>query len=210
MIKIQPIVREIVMRELEAYFALTNGYMNMSSYAHGIKPKVEMLTKKQVTITSLVVSLSRLRKEFKKARPLIHDVPIKNITTKLPLSEMVYENSNKLIKELESLHRDIAVSQDDFFTITIGTKEVDIMCSSNIESKILKHFKVKPKIVNHNLAGIGISFGAEVFGTPNVFFSLLSVTARARVNIEEIVSTPTEITFIVHEKDFARTVSLFS
>jgi len=97
MIKIQPIVREIVMRELEAYFALTNNYMNMSSYAHRIRPMVEALTKKQVTITSLVVSLSRLRKEFKKEKPLIHDVAIRNITTKLPLSEIIYENSDKFI-----------------------------------------------------------------------------------------------------------------
>ena len=46
MIKIQPIVREIVMRELEAYFALTNNYMNMSSYAYRIRPMVEALTSK--------------------------------------------------------------------------------------------------------------------------------------------------------------------
>ena len=45
---------------------------------------------------------------------------------------------------------------------------------------------------------------------PNIFFSLLSITARARINIEELVSTPTELIFIVAEKDFARTVALFS
>lgn len=210
MIKIQPIVRDIVMRELEAYFALSNGYMNMSSYAHRIRPKVEMLTKKQVTITSLVVSLSRLRKEFKKEKPLIHDVVIKNITTKLPLSEIIYEKTNKFLEELESFHKNVLISQDDFFTINMGTKEIDIICSSSIESRILKHFKMKPKIVNHNLAAVGVSFGSEVFGTPNVFFSLLSVTARARINIEELVSTPTEFIFIVDEKDFGRTVALFS
>lgn len=198
------------MSELEAYFALSNGYMNMSSYAHRIKPKVEMLTKKQVTITSLVVSLSRLRKEIQKAKPLIHNVRITNITTKLPISEMVYENSERFIKELETLHKNISVSNEDFLTITRGMAEIDIICSSNIEKKILKHFKIKPKIINHNLAAVGVSFGSEVFGTPNVFFSLLSVTARARINIEELVSTPTEFIFIVHEKDFAKTVALFS
>lgn len=198
------------MGELEAYFALTNNYMNMSSYAYRIRPKVELLTKKQVTITSLVVSLSRLRKEFKKEKPLIHDVAIKNITTKLPLSEIAYENTDKFIKELESLHKNISVSQEDFFTITIGTTEIDIICSSNIENKVLKHFKIKPKIINHNLAAIGVSFGPEVFNTPNVFFSLLSVTARSRINIEELVSTPTEFIFIVAEKDFGKTVALFS
>src|SRR3989344_9673669 len=193
MIKIQQIVREIVLKELEAYFALTNGYMNMSSYAYQIRPRVETLTKKQVTIASLVVSLSRLRKEFKKEKPLIREVPITNISTKLPLTEIAYENSNKFVKELESLHKNISVSQEDFFTMTRGTHEIDIICSTNLENKILKHFKIKPKWVNHNFAAIGISYGPEVFGMPNIFFSLLSVTARARINIEELVSTPTEL-----------------
>lgn len=198
------------MNEVEAYFALTNGYMNMSSYAYRIRPKVQELTKKSVTIASLVVTLSRLRKEFKKQKPLIHDVVIKNITTKLPISEIIYENTVEFKKDLESLHKKIKVSQDDLFTTTIGTTELDIICSSNIEKKILQHFRSKPSLVNRNLAAIGVSFGNEVFGVPNVFFSLLSVTARARINLEELISTPTELIFIVAEKDFGKTVALFS
>jgi len=156
------------MGDLEAYTALTNGYMNMSSYAYHIRPRVESLAKKETTIASLVVSLSRLRKEFKKEKPLIHNVAIKNITTKLPLSEIAYGNSDKFIKELELLHKNISVSQDDFFTITIGTKEIDIICSSNMENKVLTHFKMKPKIINHNLAAVGVSFGG--FRHPECFF----------------------------------------
>jgi hypothetical protein len=210
MIKIQPIVRDIVLGEVEALFALTNGYMNMSSYAYQIRGRVETMTKKKITIASLVVSLSRLRKELKKEKPLIHEVSIANITTKLPLSEVVYENTSKFMEGLESLHKDILVSREDFFTTNMSTTEVDIICSSNLASKVLKHFKIKPKIVNHNLAAVGISFNPEVFGTPNTFFSLLAVTARAHINIEELVSTPTEFIFIVAEKDFGRTVALFS
>jgi len=210
MIKIQPVVRDIVLKEIEAYTALVEGYMNMSSYAHRIKPQVEKLTKKKLTVASLVVSLSRLRKEFKRERPLIQPVPLANITTKLPLSEIAYEKTAKLVGELESLNKNISVSGDDFFTVTMGTTEIDIMCSANLERKILKHFKAKPKILNHNLAAVGVSFDPVVFGTPNVFFSLLAVTARARINIEELISTPTELTFIVAEKDFGKTVALFS
>ena len=210
MIKIQPIVREIVLKEFEAYFALTNGYMNMSSYAYLIRPKVEFLSKKKITIASLVVSLSRLRKEFKKEKPLVREVPITNITTKLPLSEISYENTRGMIEKLELFHKNISVSAEDFFTTTRGTKEINIICSAHLESKILKHFKIKPKWINHNFAAIGISYGPEVFGMPNIFFSLLSVTARARINIEELISTPTEFIFIVAEKDFGRTVALFS
>ena len=92
----------------------------------------------------------------------------------------------------------------------MSTTEIDIICSSNLANKVLKHFKMKPKIINYNLAAVGISFSPKVFGVPNTFFSLLSVTARARINIEELVSTPTEFIFIVAEKDFGRTVALFS
>lgn len=210
MIKIHPIVREVLLGEMEALFALTNGYMNMSSYAHRIKPRVEEMTRKPVTITSLVVALSRLRKELKKEKPLIQDVPITNITTKLPLTELAYENTSEFIENLEALHKNINLSQDDFFTITMGTSEIDVICSANLENKILKYLKIKPKYINHNFAAVGISFDSKVFGMPNVFFSLLAVTARARINIEELISTPTELIFIVAEKDFAKTVELFS
>ena len=210
MIKIQPIVREIVLKELEAYIALTEGYMNMSSYAYRIRPVVENSAKKKVTITSLVVSLSRLKKEFKKQKPLIQDVVVKNIITRLPLTELVYENSNKFIEELGTLHKGVSLTREDFFVATVSINEMNIIVSSNLATKVVKHFKMKPKIVNNNFAAVGISLRVESFNTPNTFFSLLSILARARINIEELVSTSTELIFIIAEKDFSETVALFS
>lgn len=210
MIKIQPIVRGIVLGELEAYTSLTDGYMNMSSYAHRIRAQVEARAHKKATITSIVVSLSRLRKEFRKEKPLIQDVAITNITTKLPLTEIVYENTAASIGKLESFHKKVPLSREDFFTTTVGTTELNIICSSHLTPKVEKHFGTKPKLTVKNLAAVAISFDPERLNIPNTFFSLISVTARARINIAEIVSTYTELIFIVAEKDFSRTVGLFS
>src|SRR3989344_5482546 len=69
---------------------------------------------------------------------------------------------------------------------------------------------IKPKIVIEKLAAIGISFGPEQIDIPNTIFSLMSIPARARINILEIVSTYTELIFVVSEKDFPKTVGLFS
>ena len=210
MIKIQPTVKDLIMSEPEAYLSLTEGYMNMSSYAYRIRPSVESQTKKQVTIASLVVTLSRLKKEFKKEKPLIQDVVITNITTKLPLSEIVYENTDTSIKKLELLYKNISISRDDFFTTTIGTSELTIVCSSKIANNIEKYFAVVPKFVAHNLSSIGISFDQKQFTEPNTIFSLVAVLAKARINIIEIVSTYTELLFILKEKDFSEAVLLFS
>jgi galactitol-specific phosphotransferase system IIB component len=210
MIKIQPIVREIVLKELEAYIALTEGYMNMSSYAHRIRQTVEASAKKKVTITSLVVSLSRLKNEFKKQKPLIQDIVVKNIITRLPLTELVYENSSKFIEEMGTLYKEVSLTREDFFIATVSINEMNIIVSSNMANRVMKHFKAKPKIINNNFAAVGISLSDDSFNTPNTFFSLLSILARARINIEELVSTSTELIFIIAEKDFSETVTLFS
>jgi len=210
MIKIQPIVRSIILGEPEACFALTNGYMNMSSYAHQIRPKVENLAKKKVTITSLVVSLSRIRGEFKKEKPLAQEVTIRGITTKLPLSEMVYENTKNSIDKLESIHKHISISREDFFTTTLGTSELMIVCSSNIVDKIIKHFNEKPKLVVKELASVGVTFDSKHFNEPNIIYSLILVLAKSRINIVEIVSTYSELIFIISLKDFSKTVDLLS
>ncbi len=210
MIKVQPIVRDLVLCEIEAYYALAHGFMNMSSYAHRIRPQVEKYTKKKVTINSLVVALSRIRTELKKEKPLLQDVEITNITTKLPLTEIIFENTRTAVERLESFHKKVRVSRENFFTTTVNTAELNLVCSHDMESSVLKHFGGKPKFIARNLAAVGISFDAKHFHIPNTLFSLMSVVARARINIAEVVSSYTELTFIVAEKDFSNTVTLFS
>jgi hypothetical protein len=207
---IQSAAREIVLSDMDAYSALTNGYMNMSSYAEQIKPIVENLTFKQITTNALVVALSRLREELKSERPLTPEVFISNITTKLPLTEIIYENTETLIAKLETFHKKISLKREDFLTTTVGTTELNIVCSSNMKDVVLAHFGEKPKFIANNLAAVGVSFDQKYFSIPNTLFSLISVVAKARINIAEIVSTYTELIFVIEEKDFSQTVSLFS
>jgi hypothetical protein len=210
MIKIQSIVRDVVLSEPEASYALSQGFMNMSAYAERIRPEVETRARKSVTGTSLVVALSRIRGEITDVIALAPKVVIKNITTKLPLSELVYENTSASISRLESLHKKTRIPREDFFTVTTGTSEISIICSTNSVAAVLVHFDEKPKFLVHGLASVGVSFDSRYFSIPNVTFALLSVLARARINIAEVVSTYTELVFVVSEKDFAQTVTLLS
>ena len=210
MIKIQSIVREIVLEESEASYSLSNGFMNMSGYAKRIKTEVEKRAKKSVTRTSLVVALTRVRSELKKISTITPKVIINNITTKLPITEIVYENTDMTMTKLESLHKKIQIPREDLFTATVGTGEITIICSSHNIEKIKKHFCVKPKIVASGLSAVSVAFDSKYFKIPNVIFSLVFVLARAKVNIAEIVSTYTELIFIISEKDHSKTVSLLS
>lgn len=66
MIKIQDIVKEIVLADEEFLSALTSGYANLSAYAKRIQSRVEKDAKKKVGIPGIVVALSRERKSMSK------------------------------------------------------------------------------------------------------------------------------------------------
>src|SRR3989338_5731002 len=101
MIKVNDIVESILFKDEEALTALAKGYMNLSKYAKKIHNQVEEMTKKEVGIPGIVVALSRISRKLDSKHPLIQDVQIKNITTKAPLSEIVYSKTSESISKLK-------------------------------------------------------------------------------------------------------------
>ncbi len=209
MIKIQDIVRDIVYNEEEALYALSCGYMNLSAYAKQIQDEVEDKAKKGVKTSGIVVALSRVQKELKKVNPLIQDIKINNITTKSPLSEIVFEKTPIILSKLSSLYEKVKTSNDDFLTMTLSTSEVTVICSDKIKDAVLKHFKDTPRMIEKGLASLGISIDPKYYPLPNVTYSLIRRIAKKRIPLAETITTHTEIIFIFHSKNLAEVLRLF-
>ena len=75
---------------------------------------------------------------------VIQDVKINNITTKSPLSEIVFEKNSQILSRLSSLYEKVKTGNDDFLTMTLSTSEVSVICSDRIKNEVLKHFKQAP------------------------------------------------------------------
>ena len=209
MIKIQDTLRGIVARNEEALTALSHGYMNLSAYAQQIKRQVEHETRKDVSVPSIVVGLSRLKKELKKSPPLIQKIEIRTITTKSPLSEIVFEKSPVLLSRLSSLYEEVRTTNDDFLTMTLSTSEITVICSDRIKKAVLAHLKQKPVIVEDALAAIGLSPDPKYYAMPNITFSLIRRIAQKRIVLAETVTTHTEIIFVFKKEHLAEILSLF-
>jgi len=210
MIKIQDAIKEIVFNDEEALFTLSQGYMNLSAYAKQIKKKVEQKAKKNVGTPGIVVALSRLKKELKKADPLIQDIEINNITTKSPLSEIVFEKNREVLAKLSSLYEKVKTTSDDFLTMTLSTSEITVICSDRIRDAVLKHFKQKPNLTQSGLASIGLSLDPKYYHMPNITFSLIRRIARKRIVLAETITTRTEIIFVFQEKNLSEILTLFN
>lgn len=210
MIKIQDIVRDIVYNEEEALYSLSKGYMNLSAYAKQIQKEVERKTKKDVKVSGIVVALSRVQQTLDKTHPLIQNIKINNITTKSPLSEIVFEKTTNILSLLSSLYEKVKTTNDDFLTMTLSTSEVTVICSDKIKDSILKHFKETPRMIEPGLASLGISIDPKYYPMPNITFSLLRRIAKKHIPLAETITTHTEIIFIFSQKNLSKVLGLFN
>ena len=209
MLKVNETVREILMADEEALTSLSRGYMNLSAYAALIQKEVEKRTKKEVGVPSIVVSLSRLQKTLGKAHPLIQNITINNVTTKSPLSEVVFTKTPALLSKLSSLYTKVKTRNDDFLAMTLSTNEMTVICSDRIKGAVLRHFGEKPCMDESGLASIGLSLDPKYYPMPNITFSLIRRIAQKRIPLAETITTHTEVIFVFGQEHLAEIVSLF-
>jgi len=210
MIKIQDIVKEIVLADEEFLSALTNGYANLSAYAKRIQSRVEKGAKKKVGIPGIVVALSRECKHIAYAHPFLQDIQINKLATQSPLSELVYEKNPQLLSQLTAIYSSLTFKTDDFFTITFSTNEITVICSDNIRTIIEKKMRRKPVLLEGNLASISIFLDPKYYYMPNITFSLLRRIAQKRIPLAETITTRTEIIFVFNKKYLGEIVNMFS
>lgn len=210
MIKIQDVVKEIVFSDEDFLVALANGYANLSAYSKKIQKIVEQKSKKEVKTSGIVVALSRIGQQISGVHPLIQDVKINNITTKSPLSEIVYEKNANSLSKLTSMYGKVKKGTDDFFTMTLSTNEITVICSDKIRLEIEKKLPEKPLMKEEGLACIGLSLDPKYYHLPNITFSLIRRIARKHIPLAETITTRTEIIFVFNKKYLGEIVNLFS
>jgi hypothetical protein len=209
MIKVNDVVESILLKDEEALSSFSKGYVNLSKYAKQIHKQVEQMTKKEVGIPGIVVALSRISKKLNSKHPLIQDVQIKNITTKAPLSEIVYSKTSESISKLAKIYERAKTGNDDFFTMTLSTNEITVICSDRIKKDIEKTLKEKPVMVVKNLASMGLALDPKYYPMPNITFSLIRKIAQKRIPLAETITTRTEIIFVFDQKYLSEMVDLF-
>lgn len=210
MITISRLIGELLRADDIAREALRLNYLNMSAYAKKIRPQIESRLYKPVSVGSIVVSLSRIRKTCAGEpdyRPL---VKIEDLSLRANLSEVTYEKTKEAVIAAAKLNT-LIIHPDAFFAITQGTHELTVICDSAHLEQIVNQFPVEPKGRYADLTAVTVRFiEQEYIEVPNMIFTLTSALAVHRINLIEIVSTYTELSFVVRNKDAERTISALS
>ncbi len=188
--------------------AMRSGVLNLSAYAQQIQNLVVERAKKPVKKATIVMSLSRIAKSMQEITPLRPHVVFDEISIKSPLVDITFEKTKTNTDCIRSLPE--SVSQTSFLALTEGMNEVTIIASQDMEQTILSHFTSQPKALLKNLIGVTVRFSEAYIPEPNVIYAILATLASKRINLIEIISTYTELTLIVEEKNLENVVQVLN
>ncbi len=192
--------------DLTAQDALQRGVLNLRAYGRSIRADVEASRGEKVDVATLAVSLSRLEKEAKKQPAAIPDLHINDLTVRAPLVDITYPRSTVTTRELEHITRGLHDDSENFIAVTQGNREITIIVPARYESTVTNAVDEPPTFIQDNLYAVTVHFPVSYMTVPNVVYRLVASVASYKVNLIEIISTLTELSFVV-EKDNVETVT---
>lgn len=204
MIKVSQAIEQIVQKDGFVKEAMQRGILNVSAYAKLIHSEVEERTMKPIASGTIVVSLLRVMKKVTQNVSFTPYVTIASFSVTSALAEVTFDKTNQNQEKLNSLNETFAGS--DFFTVTEGLHEITIVCGLDTKYSILQHFISPPKIIIDDLVAVSVRFSESYMNTPNTIYSLVGILANQHINLIEIVSTYTELSFIIEKKELDQTI----
>ncbi len=208
MLKVIEAVQAIVEESEIASSSLRDGYLNLAAYARDIRREVETRTKKTVGTGTIVVSLSRLRVRLRKTKPLVPKVAVHDVALRSDLTEITYSRTPETLHVIKQLYQDRRITASDYLLVSQGTAEITLIVNDAVVSVVQQLFLPwKPKKVIPDLASLTVRFSEDYIPIPNIMYALMRRLALHYINVVEIVSTYTELTFVVFKKDVTASLS---
>ncbi|HUB93885.1 MAG TPA: hypothetical protein VMB52_05270 [Verrucomicrobiae bacterium] len=201
MINISQAVADVLKHDDIASNAAQQGWLNLSSYARSIKPQVENMLMKDVQEASIVTALSRLVADA----PQVSNIPvnvIQSLAVHTNLTGVTYERSEQASERIREVYHQVSTDNKTFLTVTQGINEVTIIAESSVAQVFREALTGAHKVYDKsNLIGITVKFAPNNLEVPNLIFALTRRLAYKNINIIEVVSTATEMTYIIEKRD---------
>lgn len=210
MITIPETVGEIISASPFLEDALTEGIINYSALARKIRPEVERRLLKDVQTGAILMALRRLSNKFKPTNTLKKIIHSNNdLIVRSNLVEFVMANTDFTINMHKKLIKLAEQEEQYFLTITEGVFETTIIAGNDLFDQI-KAILPSEKIISQltHLSSITIHLPTSNIYSPGLYYFFLKALAWEGINIIEVVSSYTEFTIVLENKDVDRAFSV--
>ncbi|MCK5636694.1 MAG: hypothetical protein KAH91_04665 [Thermoplasmatales archaeon] len=202
MVTVSNIVQKLVDKKVFIQEGIDRGIVSYAGLAKQLQPEVEEELEKPVKRHAIEMALRRYSEQLKKKHKTVSFDYSSDILMKTQICDISVLRSQTLINKLKNLYDVIAFERGDSLNIIQGSNEVSIVTNERYKDKFLNILKDE-KVINteENLVSLTLTFSKDFLYTPGVIFNTTRNISWENINIYEIVSTNTELTFILHKKD---------
>lgn len=210
MISTAEIVEELVASSSFLEEGLQKGIISYSALARNLTSQVEKKLMKKVSKSAIVMALRRIRvKLIKKAQIVFPVLNLSEITVRSNLVELTYLNSDSITEKHKQVFTLAEKNKEIFCNLSQGVRETMFIIGKEITQEVeqmLKNEILVTKITD--LSSITIHLPKETIDIPGVYYSILKLLAWNDINIIDVVSTYSELTIIVRDKNIDKAFSV--
>jgi len=204
MVTISHLVKKIVNENSFLAEAMSKDLISYGNLAEQLKKDIEIELGKKVKESAIVMALRRHSEGLRDYDNNLKGFKFSGeIILRTNILDFNVIKSNNLLSKIKNLYGLVDFERGDTLNIILGNNEVSIITNEKYKNK-LTNFLSGEKILKKemNLIALTVIFNTkEFFDTPGVIFTAIRKLAWEQINIYELVSTMTELTFILSKKD---------
>lgn len=202
MVTISNVVQKLVDDNVYIQEAMNQNIISYASLADQLKAEIEEILGKTVKKHAIEMALRRYSNQIKQKHKTISFDYSSDIIMKTKICDITVLRSPSLLTKLKKLYDIVDFEKGNLLNIIQGSSEVIIITNDRYKNKLLEILKAeKILMTEENLVSLTMTFSKDFFYTPGVIFNIIRNVAWENINIYEIVSTNTELTFIINKKD---------
>jgi aspartokinase len=204
MVTVSHVAQKLVRDRVFVLEAMSRGIVSFGSLAEQLKPDIEKELGKKVKHHAIVMALRRHAETLKEKGKVTFDYT-SEIILKTDICDIAVRRSPTLLDKLKELYDIVDFETGDILNAVHGRYEVSIVTNERYREKALKFLKGEKVLnVETGLVSLTLTFSKDFLYTPGVIFNIVRNLAWDNINIFEIVSTNTELTFILNKEDAVR------
>ena len=183
-------------------FGMYQRLFNLSALAAFLVPLLAAKTKKALSTTAVVMSLSRYqRSQNQRARPVqLPEFRTRDLSVKSGLCVATFNQSPEVRRQLNSFSSKLH-TKDHFVTVTHGMRESTLICDNADIQNLSEHCSTKPASLRRSVGCLSIHFEKRYGEIPGFLYTVFQQLYFQRINVIEIASTTGELIVYVDEKD---------
>lgn len=196
-------VKRIIDRTPFLYEMLIQGILSYSNYAASIQGTVEELHGKEVKTSAIVMAIRRYAEELRKKDTEQKQYDLRyEIMMKTNIYDINLVRSDTIMAKLGTLYGLISPSSGDFLNITLGSHEVSLSFSEKYLETV-ERLAAGETILHRmgDLVALSLVFSGDFMSTPGIVYEAVRKLAWEEINVNEIVSTMNELTFVIRRED---------